>query len=250
MNKNAFHNLVRLAAVADGGGDFATGDAVTEFLRLSQALTLNKALQGVPGMEMSTQNLGDSAEGAYRGYFQGNPRGTFQDSSSAAPENPMASQANNPLNWEGKNVEDISQMMYEEANALRNDPSMMYRDNQSLMQYADFLRRYPSLPEPVRQQMYQTIAGMLLGQLWGQPAQVMHQTLGRIQQAWPDMPADLKTYINTEAQQIAQMQSFNQQMMGSNANYVGPYGQSSFNNMPTTNHLGYQAAGMTPTPIK
>lgn len=250
MNDNVFRNLVRMAGAADRDGDFTTGDAVTEFLRLSQALTLNKALQNVPGMEMSTQNLGDSAEGAYRGYFQGNPRGTFQDSSSGAPENPMASQANNPLNWEGKTTEEIGQMMYEEANALRNDPSMQYRNNQSLMQYAEFLRRYPNLPEPVRQQMYQTIASMVLGQLWGQAPQVMQQTLGRIYQAWPDMPADLKTYLNTEAQRIMQMQSINQQLMGSNANYMSSGGQSNFNDMPTTNLLGYQGAGMTPAPIQ
>jgi hypothetical protein len=247
--KSNIAKLVVLASAADREGDFTTGDAVTEFLRLSQALTLNKALQGVPGMEMSTQNLGDSAEGAYREYYKGNHLGTFQDSSSSAPENPVASYAENPLNWEGKSAEEVVKMRYDEANALRNDPSMQYRNNQSLMLYAEHLRRYPNLPKYVRQQMYYTVAGMILGQLWGQPPQVMQQTLGRIYQMWPDMPADLKNYVNTEAQRTMQMQALNQQMMGANANYMGPGGQSNFNDMPTTSLLGYQGAGMTPTPF-
>jgi hypothetical protein len=248
MNESAFRNLVKFAAVADSKGDFSTGDAITEFLRLSQALTLNRVLQGVPGMEMSTQNLSGSAEGAYRGYFKGNPQGTFQDSSSAAPENPMISQAQNPLNWVNKSSDEIQQMIYEEKQALRNHPSMQYLNNQSVMQYADFLRRYPNLPEPVRQQIYQSMAGMLLGHLWGQEPQVVRPTLERIYKMWPDMPANLKAHLNAEAQLIMQMQWLNQQMMG--LNYMGPYGQSSFKEMPANNLLGYQGAGMTPTPLK
>jgi hypothetical protein len=242
--------LTKLASAADMKGDYVTADAITDFLKISQALTLNKALQNSPGAQMSTQNLTDSAEGARRGYFPENPRGTFQDNSSAAPENPMVSQANDPRNWEGKTAEEIGQMMYEEANALRNDPSMAYRNNQSLMQYANFLRRYPNLPEPVRQQMYQTISSMILGPLWGQTPQMMQQSLARIYQSWPDIPADLKQYLNQEAQQIMQMQSANQQLMGNNANYMNGNGQSPYVDMPTTNLLGYQGAGMNPAPIR
>lgn len=245
MNSNNYQSLVKMASKADNTGDYKTADAITDFLRISQALTLNKALQGVPGMEMSTQNLGDSAEGAYKGYLKGNPRGTFQDSSSSAPDAPMVSQANNPLNWEGKSAEEIGKMMYDESIALRNDPSMVYRNQQSLMQYAEFLRRYPNLPQPVRQQMYQAISGMLLGQMWGQSPQVMQQTMARLFQSWPDMPADLKNFLNSEAQKIMQMQSTNQQMQGGSANYSG----QSYNSMPTTNLLGYQGASGTPTPI-
>ena len=62
MNSNNYQSLVKMASKADNTGDYKTADAITDFLRISQALTLNKALQGVPGMEMSTQNLGDSAE--------------------------------------------------------------------------------------------------------------------------------------------------------------------------------------------